>query len=147
MTGNIIGYYTLYLTVDTVPTRVEQHYVCAGYPEDIYGTVYGSLNANQDTVYRDTITRTSATSCDTTVYVEVYVSSVKKHTQTLLLHYGETIDWNGQTITQGGDYSDTTKIALGCDSISYLHVIEERRHNQTVCELDLPFHWDQNNTE
>ena len=147
MTGNIIGYYTLYLTVDTVPTRVEQHYVCAGYPEDIYGTVYGSLNANQDTVYRDTITRTSATSCDTTVYVEVYVSSVKKHTQTLLLHYGETIDWNGQTITQGGDYSDTTKIALGCDSISYLHVIEERRHNQTVCELDLPFHWDQNNTD
>ena len=147
VTGNIIGYYTLYLTVDTVPTRVEQHYVCAGYPEDIYGTVYGSLNANQDTVYRDTITRTSATSCDTTVYVEVYVSSVKKHTQTLLLHYGETIDWNGQTITQGGDYSDTTKIALGCDSISYLHVIEERRHNQTVCELDLPFHWDQNNTD
>ena len=143
-TGNIIGYYTLYLTVDTVPTRIEQRYVCAGYPEEIYGTVYGALNASQDTVYRDTVPGLSSVSCDTTIYVEIYVSSVKKHTQTVLLHYGETIDWNGLTITRGGDYSDTTEVALGCDSISILHVIEERRQNTTVCEWDLPYHWDQN---
>ena len=146
-TGNIIGYYTLYLTVDTVPTVVEQYFVCAGYPEIIYNKTYGSILDTQDTVYRDTTTRMSPTSCDTTVYVEIHVSSVKQHTQTVLLHYGETLDWNGLHITQGGDYSDTTQIGAGCDSISYLHVIEERRHNETVCELDLPFHWDRNNQD
>ena len=143
--GFIKEFHSLNLKVDTVPSIIREYYVCAGYPQFINGKEYGADATMRDTLYRDTISaKTSPTSaCDSIIYLEIHVSSVKKHTETRILPVGETIDWNGMTITKGGDYSVTTPIATGCDSLSILHVVEETRMNKTICITDTPFVWTQ----
>ena len=143
--GFIKEFHSLNLKVDTVPSIIREYYVCAGYPQFINGKEYGADATMRDTLYYDTISaKTSPTSaCDSIIYLEIHVSSVKKHTETMILPFGETINWNGMTITKGGDYSVTTPIATGCDSLSILHVVEETRLNKTICITDTPFVWTQ----
>ena len=143
--GFIKEFHSLNLKVDTVPSIIREYYVCAGYSQFINGKEYGADATMRDTLYYDTIpAKTSPTSaCDSIIYLEIHVSSVKKHTETKILPFGETINWNGMTITKGGDYSVTTPIATGCDSLSILHVVEETRLNKTICITDTPFVWTQ----
>ena len=143
--GFIKEFHSLNLKVDTVPSIIREYYVCAGYSQFINGKEYGADATMRDTLYYDTIpAKTSPTSaCDSVIYLEIHVSSVKKHTETMILPFGETINWNGMTITKGGDYSVTTPIATGCDSLSILHVVEETRLNKTICITDTPFVWTQ----
>ena len=135
--NNTDSIYRLNLTVDAAPKATEYHWVCSGTPELIRGKVYGNTTATMDTIYRDTINQSDPnSSCDSIIYLEVFVSSIKQHTETRVLHQGETIVWGDYTIERGGDYSDTTKTANGCDSISILHVVEEMRIEKTICRTD-----------
>ena len=135
--NNTDSIYRLNLTVDAAPKATEYHWVCSGTPELIRGKVYGNTTATMDTVYRDTINQSDPNgSCDSIIYLEVFVSSLKQHTETRVLYQGETIVWGDYTIERGGDYSDTTKTANGCDSISILHVVEEMRIEKTICRTD-----------
>ncbi len=135
--NNTDSIYRLNLTVDAAPKATEYHWVCSGTPELIRGKVYGNTTATMDTIYRDTINQSDPNgSCDSIIYLEVFVSSIKQHTETRVLHQGETIVWGDYTIERGGDYSDTTKTANGCDSISILHVVEEMRIEKTICRTD-----------
>ena len=135
--NNTDSIYRLNLTVDAAPKATEYHWVCSGTPELIRGKVYGNTTATIDTIYRDTINQSDPNgSCDSIIYLEVFVSSLKQHTETRVLYQGETIVWGDYTIERGGDYSDTTKTANGCDSISILHVVEEMRIEKTICRTD-----------
>ena len=135
--NNTDSIYRLNLTVDAAPKATEYHWVCSGTPELIRGKVYGNTTATMDTIYRDTINQSDPNgSCDSIIYLEVFVSSLKQHTETRVLYQGETIVWGDYTIERGGDYSDTTKTANGCDSISILHVVEEMRIEKTICRTD-----------
>ena len=135
--NNTDSIYRLNLTVDAAPKATEYHWVCSGTPELIRGTVYGNTTASMDTIYRDTLNQSDPNgSCDSIIYLEVFVSSLKQHTETRVLHQGETIVWGDYAIERGGDYSDTTKTANGCDSISILHVVEEMRIEKTICRTD-----------
>ena len=137
--------YRLNLTIDPAPHATEYYYVCSGTPEIIRGKTYGNSTDETDRVYRDTVTASDPNGqCDSIIYVEVYVSSLKQYTETRILHLDETINWNNYAITQGGDYRDTVKTANGCDSVSVLHVVQETRKHDRVCELDLPYIWDKN---
>ena len=135
--NNTDSIYRLNLTVDAAPKATEYHWVCSGTPELIRGKVYGNTTATMDTIYRDTINQSDPNgSCDSIIYLEVFVSSLKQHKETRVLYQGETIVWGDYTIERGGDYSDTTKTANGCDSISILHVVEEMRIEKTICRTD-----------
>ena len=135
--GFIKEFHSLNFKIDTVPTRVEQHFVCPGYEKFIRGHWYGRPNDPTDTIFRFTENVLSPTSqCDSLIYVEVHVNSVREHTQTIILQEGESYDWNGKTITAGGVYRDTTVVAEGCDSVNILRVIKELRINKTICRTD-----------
>ncbi len=135
--GKITEFHRLDLRVDEVPHATEQYYVCAGYPEMINGKWYGKPEMTSDTMYRDTIlNRQSPISCDSVIYLEIYVSGSKRSMQTVVLPAGETMVWNKYTITQGGQYCDTTVIADGCDSISILQVVLEQRKEVIICTID-----------
>ncbi len=131
--------YRLNLTIDPAPKSTERYYVCEGSPKKIHGVMYGEGNMAKDTLYRDTIRmHVDGTICDSTVYVEVYVSSRKTHTETVVLQDGESIDWNGMHITSGGEYRFTTDSVgpAGCDSISILRVIQELGDERFICSND-----------
>ena len=137
--NNTDSIYRLNLTIDEAPKKREQYYVCEGYPQWIRGKEYGKPGVTLDTLYRDTIRPINPNSiCDSVVYVEVYVSASKQQTQVVVLHEGESIDWNNYHITTSGTWRDTTKNvgAYGCDSISTLRVIMERIEDRVICSND-----------
>ena len=137
--NNTDSIYRLRLTIDRAPKSTERYNVCEGTPQKIYGKMYGEAGMTTDTLYRDTIQmHVDGTICDSTVYIEVYVSSVKQHTETVVLQEGDTIEWNEMTITSGGEYRFVTKNVgiAGCDSISTLRVIQEFKEERILCSND-----------
>lgn len=137
--NNTDSIFRLHLTIDPAPKSTERYYVCEGTPQKIYGKMYGEAGMTMDSLYRDTIAiHVDGTICDSTIYVEVYVSSVKEHTETVVIQDGESIEWNNQTISSGGEYRFVTHDvgAAGCDSISILRVIQEFGDERFLCSND-----------
>ncbi len=138
--NNTDSVYRLNLTIEAAPKRTEQIYVCEGYPQVINGKQYGAPGSEMNKIYYDTMRIPSAgNTCDSIIYLEIYVSSSKEHKQTVILHDGESINWGKYTnITTGGIFRDTTKNvgAAGCDSISILHVIKELGDERVICSND-----------
>lgn len=137
--NNTDSIFRLNLTIDRAPKSTERYYVCEGTPQKIHGKMYGEAGMKLDSLYRDTIELlVDGTVCDSTLYVEVYVSSIKRHTETVIMHEGDTIEWNQMTITSGGEYRFVTPDvgAAGCDSISILRVIQEFKEERILCSND-----------
>ena len=134
--------YVLNLNVIQVDHRREQHFLCENETlERLYGKDYNAL-LRTDTVYRDTIEvpNPEHMGCPDIVYLEIYKYPVKRHIETQILHPGDTIIWNEQEITRGGDYSNVINDtgAGNCDSINILHVVEDLREQMFVCMIDTP---------
>lgn len=134
--------YVLNLNVIEQERRREQYFFCENEKlERIYGEDYNAL-IKTDSVYRDTVEVPNLTrmGCPDIVYLEIYKYPVKRHTETQILHPGDTIHWNEQQITRGGDYTKITKNVGdgGCDSVSVLHVVEDLREEVYVCRIDTP---------
>ena len=137
--NNTDSIFRLNLTIDRAPKSTERYYVCEGTPQKIHGKMYGEAGMKLDSLYRDTIELlVDGTVCDSTLYVEVYVSSIKQHTETVIMQEGDTIEWNQMTITSGGEYRFVTPDvgAAGCDSISILRVIQEFKEERILCSND-----------
>ena len=137
--NNTDSIFRLNLTINRAPKSTERYYVCEGTPQKIHGKMYGEAGMKLDSLYRDTIELpVDGTVCDSTLYVEVYVSSIKQHTETVVMQEGDTIEWNQMTITSGGEYRFVTPDvgAAGCDSISILRVIQEFKEERILCSND-----------
>ncbi len=86
---------------------------------------------------RDTMTFTSSLGCDSVV--EVIVSEVYPFHQydTIQLEAGTTTEWRGQTIAEGGTYTDAYSTVGGCDSIYELYVqlyyVDHIYKDTTIC--------------
>ena len=54
-------------------------------------------------------------------------------------------EWNGETLTESGDYTATFTAANGCDSVVTLHLTVNQSvtstSSVTICENDLPYHY------
>lgn len=78
--------------------------------------------------------------CDTIFKLIVYVNSSYSFYDSIAICDGEVIEWEGQTIDIGGDYSSKYQTINGCDSIYNLHVVinpvYEFVEEQTICEND-----------
>ena len=149
--------YRLHLTIEAAPKRTQSIYLCAGEAVTLEnGRTY--FNLESDRVYRDTISKpNTGTICDSIIFYEIYQYPVKEHIQTIILQQGDSYDWNGQTITQGGIYHHTTYgVGVGgCDSVSTLRVIQEMREEKVICTIDTaadthpdkkyPYLWPKNN--
>ena len=131
--------YRLNLTIYPVYISRQQISLCEGESQIINGKTY--FNLKTDSIYRDTIINRTVNSCDSVIYIEVFQQPVKRHVETQILHEGETINWNGMEITQGGTYQVKVPQTSGCDSISELHVIAEFANVATICVLDTPYTW------
>ena len=149
--GFITGFYTLDLRIDTVPTRTIREYVCAGTPRTINNKVYGADPAQYAQMFRDTILDwPSATSaCDSTIFYEIYVSGPTEQTETKVIRDGDTIVWEGDTITEivTKTYKHITNDPVtNCEITHYLNVIaEDRLVINDFCALDTPYVWSYNN--
>ncbi len=155
--NNTDSIYRLHLTIDPAPTRTQSYFLCAGESVTLEnGKTY--FNLESDKVYRDTITKPNAgTICDSIIYIEIYQYPIKEQVKTVVLQVGESIEWNGRTISSGGTYRDTIEnIGFGgCDSVSILRVVQEQREERTICKIDTaadthpdkkyPYLWTQNN--
>ncbi|MCQ2312449.1 MAG: hypothetical protein MJZ84_03255 [Paludibacteraceae bacterium] len=86
---------------------------------------------------RDTLTLTSSLGCDS--IVEVIVTEVYPfhHYDTLQLEAGTSLEWRGQTITEGGTYTDGYTTTSGCDSIYEVYVqvyyVDHIYKDTTIC--------------
>ena len=134
--------FVLNLNVIEQERRREQYFFCENEKlERIYGEDYNA-KVRTDSVYRDTVEVPNLTrmGCPDIVYLEIYKYPVKRHTETQILHPGDTIRWNEQVITRGGDYTQITQNTGdgGCDSISILHVVSDLREEAFVCMIDTP---------
>lgn len=139
-THGIDSIYRLNLTVYPAYEQRQSIGLCEGEWRFINGKLYENLRTNE--IYRDTVILRSEQNCDSIIYYEIFQYPTKLHSETRILHVGETIEWNGQTITSGGTYTDVQKQAAnGCDSISELVVIAEHADTAMICALDTPYVW------
>ena len=138
--GSITEYHKLYLTVDTIPTRTIREYVCAGSPRTINNKVYGDTGMPVDTMFRDTIdNRPSPSACDSTIYYEIYVSSIDTNQTIVYKHLSETIYWLDKEITEHITQKIDSVIpdpVTNCGIINRLTIIAETRDEKTICSLD-----------
>ena len=132
--------YRLNLTVYPSYTKRERITICEGEKVDINGKTYINLVPNK--IYRDTVILRTTNNCDSIIYYEISQYPTKHITETKILHTGDTIFWQGDTITTAGSYSHLERQAVcGCDSINELIVIAETENTATICVLDTPYIW------
>ncbi len=135
--------YILKLTILPQIKKIEQHYFCEGEEVSIYGKSYHL--SGSDAVVRDTIMRPNpeVAGCDSIIYLEIYQNPVNRVTKTVIMHIGDTIFWEGDTITEliSKTYTNTdeTDPVTGCSIIKQLRVVAEQRTTATGCESMLPY--------
>ena len=137
------GYDSVYvLNLTIYPSYIirQQLHLCEGDIRTVNGKVYQNLVP--DSVYRDTTMLRSVNSCDSIVYTEIIQHPIKRIVTDMVLHLGDTIFWEGDTITGGGEYQKIYPQAVnGCDSIRELHVTQEMLEEKVICLLDTPYTW------
>lgn len=132
--------YRLNLTVYPSYIKRERITICEGEKVQVNGKIYFNLVPNK--IYRDTVILRSLNDCDSIIYYEISQNPTKHITETKILHTGDTIFWQGDTITTAGQYSRIEQqVVSGCDSIIELIVIAETENTQYLCVLDTPFVW------
>ena len=109
--------YTLNLIVlPEVPVTEESATICYGETYTWHGQAY--------TVSGDyTATLSNAYGCDSVAKLHLTVlPEVPVTEESVVVCYGETYTWHGQTYTVSGDYTATLQTVHGCDSVVVLHL-------------------------
>jgi len=80
-------------------------------------------------IYKDTIQGSAG--CDTLLITQLTVNSTYNNTQTVKLCQGDFIVVGTKTYSQTGNYTDTLKTSLGCDSIIVTKLTVHPKYNRT----------------
>ena len=109
--------------------------VCQGEPYVDNGFVVTSAETSQPGIISRTRTE-EVNGCETTHTLELTVKA-SPHIDIEETACG-SYEWNGQTYTQSGDYTETYPLSSGCDSVMTLHLtVNHGTHNMldtAVCE-------------
>jgi len=122
---------TINLTVRQPITSTVTQAVCAGQSITVCGQVYNTSG---------TFTKvcTSATGCDSTVTINLTINPIVTTNVSQQLCNGQSISFNGNTITQAGTYRDTLQTSLACDSFIVLTVtvvpFKTTNISQAICQ-------------
>ncbi|MFC0776459.1 hypothetical protein, partial [Terrimonas alba] len=131
---------TLHLIVNPVVTGEETITICEG-------QLPYSWNGQSITTAGDyTADLTSTAGCDSTATLHLIVNPVVTGEETITICEGQLpYSWNGQSITDAGDYTATLTAANGCDSIATLHLVINPavtgEETVTLCPAALPYSW------
>ncbi|MDH3648587.1 MAG: gliding motility-associated C-terminal domain-containing protein [Saprospiraceae bacterium] len=107
---------TLILSInpETASTMTEE--ICEGQSYDFYGTMI-----TMEGTYTHTLS--TVTGCDSTVTLNLSLNSSITSTISAQICPGQSYDFNGMTVNEGGVYKDTLISAFGCDSIVTLDLL------------------------
>ena len=88
----------------------------------------------------------TAYGCDSIITTIVNSDQSFHHYDTVTITNQESIDWRGQTITQGGNYFDYyTSQITGCDSVYqltvYVHPVYIFTTDKEICQTETPYIW------
>jgi len=125
---------TLYLTVkDKTPVDVYDT-ICSGDNYVGYGVTIPAVAV--DTMVE--INSTTAEQCDSVTHLHITVMPTYEQYDTTTLIQGQTMSWQGQTITAAGDYVANLTTTYGCDSILNLHVdVVSMVDNISILEMEI----------
>ncbi len=109
----------LNLTINAPDTTVRNAYVCEG--EAYYGNGHSGVVVTGDTVmYSKGV---DANGCDTVIQTNLRYIEIVTVDTTVRIGVGGTYDFNGNTLTTAGQYTETFKTEEGCDSIVNLTLV------------------------
>ena len=145
--NNTDSIYRINLTIDPAPKRVERISICENKDTLINGKSYFDPSLYPvGVVFRDTAYKHNGDNvCDSIIYYEITKIPQRHLIETRIMHMGDTVVWQGDTITEhvSRTYTHETEIdpATGCEIIYQLRVIAEHRTIDTICVLDTPYVW------
>jgi len=106
---------TLTLTVGSAITSIVYDTICQGQSYQLGGTAYSSSG-----IFADTLT--SASGCDSTVTLHLFVNPVSSSNLYDTICQGGAVSFGSHSYSQSGAFSDTLSGVRGCDSIVTLHL-------------------------
>ena len=116
---------TLTLVVNPVKTTEIVDTICSGtlYTENNFNVTAYTEDVEKDTVIVDSLQ--TYLGCDSTVTLTLHVLPLPYSNDTIEICSGDTIDFNGEKLSQAGDYTHVLAGmgANGCDSIAHLNLI------------------------
>ena len=146
--------YRVNLTIVPAPKRTIRLSICENKDTVINGKSYfNPVLYPVGQIFHDTMYKYNpGNECDSIIYYEITKIPQRHLTETKILHIGDTIFWEGDTITEHKTYTYQPKNPkidpeTGCEIIHDLRVIAEDRKNDAICLTDLPYTWDQNNED
>ena len=127
----------LVLTVNPSYAMTEEATICEGTTYSWHGKTYTTAG-----IYYDSLQTIHG--CDSIWTLTLTVNPNHASYDTAYICYGESYTWNGQQYTAQGDYERTFETQHGCDSVAYLHLIENPIYfysdSVTLCE-NMPYEW------
>ena len=127
----------LVLTVNPTFEQVAEATICEGTTYSWHGKTYTTAG-----IYYDSLQTIHG--CDSIWTLTLTVNPPHASYDTAYICYGESYTWNGQQYTVQGDYERTFETQHGCDSVAYLHLIENPIYfysdSVTLCE-NMPYEW------
>ncbi|MCB0667015.1 MAG: gliding motility-associated C-terminal domain-containing protein, partial [Saprospiraceae bacterium] len=118
---------TLTLTVHPVYDITIDEQICEGTSFDFNGDML-------DVAGTYTQTLTTVNGCDSVVTLNLTVLDILRTELDETICEGETLDFNGQILSESGTYSHTTLSSIGCDSIINLNLTVLPVNRETVSE-------------
>jgi gliding motility-associated-like protein len=88
---------------------------------------FGGKELTETGSYVDSLT--SATGCDSVVYLDLIVYENRFSSETIEICGGESVMFQGKEISESGVYTDTLKSVTGCDSIITLDLMVYQVYN------------------
>ncbi len=85
-----------------------------------------------------TATLTNGSGCDSVVTLDLEVLPMSKDTVSFSFCDGSVVNWQGQTYSQAGYYTDTLLTSSGCDSLSTLQLILLPSSDDTLSQAICP---------
>ena len=129
--------YTLVLTVNPMYFFADEAQTCQG-----TGYLWRDRMLETAGTYYDSLLTVNG--CDSIYQLTLRVNPTYASYDTAQICYGESYTWNGQLYTAQGDYDRTFETQHGCDSVAYLHLIENPIYfysdTITLCE-NMPYEW------
>ncbi|MBQ9253448.1 MAG: fibronectin type III domain-containing protein [Bacteroidales bacterium] len=120
---------TLVLTVNPLNTKTEDVSVC-------YGTSYSFNGETWSTAgeYTTTVIATIEGACDTVYTINLTVLPQVTAIETITVCYGQTAEFNGQTLTEGENTVNVAGVNGECDTLYtvILNVLPQNTANETV---------------
>ncbi len=109
------SFIVLTVIVDPIKNSTISRTICAG-----QSTVFNGQTITVAGTYRDTLS--SSLGCDSFVVLTVIVNPVKTTPISRVICQGQSVVVGNHTYSQSGNYRDTLRTSLGCDSIILLNL-------------------------